>query len=473
MALNLSAAYSTGLRHAACSRCCADTDDEGDNSDGDLCVAAIAAARRPRQGSNGLVPVPASSSSSSSSSSCAREIGVSLPDIQFPAAHFVAFRGFRERLHGHNYNVSIRLGSDKLGADGYVVDFGDIKRAARDLCRTLKERTLLPTLSDVLSIKHYQSDNGQEHVQVSCEDGAQYAFPVADCALLPIMHSTAEELSEYFWTQLVSQLGAVLKERGVTWLEVGVHERPGQGASFRRSLLETAVSATASSLAVSANSASSELATTVPWKQPAVKPWVQDSIAVNAKRDGAELAFAKLLSTLGHAEASRIGPKTPARAAKAFLEQTQGLLGPDPVQLVRDGVFKFEGEGQLVAVKDIHFHSLCEHHLLPFSGTAHMAYIPNGKILGLSKFARLVDAYARRPQVQERLTNQIVEALTTLLAPRAVMVSLEARHSCMTIRGVREPNARTRTQLFAGPLKDDPLTRNMLQSSLSHQQSSL
>lgn len=486
--LNLSMAYSMRPGHTAC-RCCADSDEEVPEED-DGKGPCASARRRPRQlgSSNGVVPVPASSSSSA-----AREVGVALPDIQFAAAHFVAFHGFRERLHGHNYSVSVRLGSEKLGADGYVVDFGDVKKAARALCRTLKERTLVPTLSDVLSIKHFQNDNGQEHIQVSCEDGAQYTFPVEDCALLPIVHSTAEELSEYFWTQLNSQIGTFLQERGVTWLEVGVHERPGQGAAFRRSLLENATPAMStqgasfrrppletatpamacSASAVSPNNTASELA--VPWKPPAVNPWVQDSLAVNAnaKRDAAELAFANLLSTLGPAEASRIGPKTPARAAKAFLEQTQGLSGPDPIQLVRDGVFAFEGGSQLVAVKDIHFHSLCEHHLLPFSGTAHIAYIPDGKILGLSKFARLVDAYARRPQVQEKLTNQIVEALSTLLSPQVVMVSLEARHSCMTIRGVRETNAKTRTLLFAGPLKDDPLTRNMLQASLRQPQSSL
>eukprot|EP00930_Biecheleria_cincta_P064810 TRINITY_DN5047_c0_g1_i3.p1 TRINITY_DN5047_c0_g1~~TRINITY_DN5047_c0_g1_i3.p1 ORF type:complete len:476 (-),score=77.67 TRINITY_DN5047_c0_g1_i3:195-1622(-) len=475
MSLRLGSAYSAA--RSACT-CCSDLE-EDDVSDEACGGAAARQLRRNDGGGLQLVPTACSGTSCSSNSSAApvgssaaRELGVALPDIQFSAAHFVAFRGFRERLHGHNYSVSIRLGSEQLGADGYVIDFGDVKKAARELCRKLKERTLLPALSDVLSMKHVQNDNGNEQIQVSCEDGAQYTFPAGDCALLPIMHSTAEELSEYLWTQLVSQLGVLLKDRGVMWLEVGVQERPGQGASFRRALPQTAMTAPPT-FAVLPNSSASEPDTVVPWKPAAVKPWLQDSLTASMRKDAAEAAFANLLSTLGPAEASRIGPKTPVRAAKAFLEQTQGLSGPDPLRLVRDGVFAFEGEGQLVTVRDIHFHSLCEHHLLPFSGTAHISYIPSGKILGLSKFARLVDAYARRPQVQERLTHQIVEGLATLLCPQAVMVALEARHSCMTIRGVREPNASTSTVLFAGSLKDDPMTRNMLQSSLRHPKSSL
>jgi len=164
----------------------------------------------------------------------------------------------------------------------------------------------------------------------------------------------------------------------------------------------------------------------------------------------AEAAYRSLLSTLGSAEASRISAKTPLRAAKAFFEQTQGVTLADPLDIARGGVFDLdlEGDAQVVAVRDIHFHSLCEHHLLPFSGTAHVAYIPHKKILGLSKFARLLDAFARRPQVQERLTKQLAQGLDELLQPQVVMIALEASHSCMSIRGVREPNAKTSGSAF-------------------------
>lgn len=178
----------------------------------------------------------------------------------------------------------------------------------------------------------------------------------------------------------------------------------------------------------------------------------------------AETAFRNLIATLGPQEATRpVLAKTPARAAKAFLELTQGL-SMDPLDAVGEGIFDSDSSG-LVEVSDIQFHSLCEHHLLPFSGKARVAYLPDGKILGLSKFARLIDVFARRPQVQERLTEQVAEFLERLLKPRAVVVSMQARHACMTVRGALQPNAVTRTLVFRGPLKDDPSVLRLLGAS--------
>merc|ERR1712066_404623 len=154
--------------------------------------------------------------------------------------------------------------------------------------------------------------------------------------------------------------------------------------------------------------------------------------------------------------------KTPFRAAKAFFEQTSGLALANPLEAVGEGVFDLAESRDVVCVRDVSFHSLCEHHLLPFSGRAQFAYIPDGKILGLSKFARLLDVFARRPQVQERLTRNVAEALISLLQPRAVAVALEASHCCMSIRGVLQPGAHTRTITILGPDRDDPTIRQQL-----------
>lgn len=176
----------------------------------------------------------------------------------------------------------------------------------------------------------------------------------------------------------------------------------------------------------------------------------------------AEAAFRSLIEVLGEQEASRPElVKTPARAAKAWLELTSGIAEKDPLSAVGEGIFEVEGAQDLVAVRDIQFNSLCEHHLLPFWGTAHVAYIPDGRVLGLSKFARLLKVFSRRLQLQERLTHQFAEALDHLLAPQAVIVTMEARHACMSMRGVATP-AVTRTLAFRGPSKDNPATREML-----------
>ena len=149
---------------------------------------------------------------------------------------------------------------------------------------------------------------------------------------------------------------------------------------------------------------------------------------------------------------------TPARVARAYAEQFAGLRQrpADVLTTVFDA-----GHDEMVIVKDIEVYSTCEHHLVPFVGVAHIGYIPNvkGQITGRSKLARLVDVYARRPQVQERMTSQIADALLETLEPRGVIVVIEAEHLCMTMRGVRKPGAKTVTSAVRGSFRDNDVTR--------------
>ena len=149
---------------------------------------------------------------------------------------------------------------------------------------------------------------------------------------------------------------------------------------------------------------------------------------------------------------------TPSRVARAFAEQFSGLhQRPGDVLTT---VFEAQHE-EMVLVKDIELYSTCEHHLVPFYGSAHVGYIPNakGQITGLSKLARLVDVYARRPQVQERLTTQVADAVMGHLDPRGVIVVIEAEHLCMTMRGVRKPGAKTVTSAVRGDFRNRDRTR--------------
>jgi 6-pyruvoyltetrahydropterin/6-carboxytetrahydropterin synthase len=157
------------------------------------------------------------------------EIFVAKEYFKFNAAHFQAYAGFRERLHGHNYHVSVRI-EGPLGKDGYVVDFGDIKKATRAVCQELDERVMIPAASEVLEI----SRSGAE-VIVVCEDGTRFSFPATDCVLLPITHTSAEELAGHICRLLIERLD-VLGRRGVTAVEVAVEEAPGQEARFRQEL---------------------------------------------------------------------------------------------------------------------------------------------------------------------------------------------------------------------------------------------
>ncbi|MET0468406.1 MAG: GTP cyclohydrolase I FolE [Aeromicrobium sp.] len=174
-------------------------------------------------------------------------------------------------------------------------------------------------------------------------------------------------------------------------------------------------------------------------------------------RPRAEAAIRELLIAVGE-DPDREGLRdTPSRVAKSYGELLSGL-DQDPADVLT-AVFEV-GHDELVLVKDIEMWSMCEHHLVPFFGVAHVGYIPEegGSVTGLSKLARLVDVYARRPQVQERLTTQIAEALVEQLKPRGAIVVIEAEHLCMTMRGVRKGGAKTVTSAVRGQLRD-PATR--------------
>jgi GTP cyclohydrolase I len=166
---------------------------------------------------------------------------------------------------------------------------------------------------------------------------------------------------------------------------------------------------------------------------------------------------AKLLRDLGE-DPSRDGlAKTPDRVAKSMRFLTQGYA-QDPREMLNGAVFD-EHVDEMVVVKDIELYSLCEHHMVPFFGKCHVGYLPRGKIIGLSKIPRLVDVFARRLQVQERLTNQIASALFDLLAPRGVGVVIEAQHLCMMMRGVEKQNSRAVTSSLLGTFRSDARTR--------------
>ncbi len=171
-----------------------------------------------------------------------------------------------------------------------------------------------------------------------------------------------------------------------------------------------------------------------------------------------EAAVREILAAIGE-DPDRDGlQNTPARVARMYDEIFRGL-GTEPGAVLS---VTFEANhDEMVLVKDIPFHSTCEHHLVPFFGKAHVAYIPNqdGRITGLSKLARLVEGFARRPQVQERITAQVADTLVTVLEPRGVLVVLEAEHLCMSMRGVHKPGATTVTSAVRGLFRDDARTR--------------
>jgi len=169
-----------------------------------------------------------------------------------------------------------------------------------------------------------------------------------------------------------------------------------------------------------------------------------------------EAAVRELLAAMGE-DPGRSGLKeTPRRVAEMYRELLAGA-GRKPSEILKS----LEGDkhDEMVLVRDIPLYSLCEHHLLPFVGKAHVAYVPKGKMVGLSKIARLVECYARRLQIQERLTTQIADALMKSLSPKGVFVVVEAEHLCMTMRGVKKPGAMTTTSVVRGLFRRNPASR--------------
>ena len=168
--------------------------------------------------------------------------------------------------------------------------------------------------------------------------------------------------------------------------------------------------------------------------------------------DEIKINFERIIDLLGE-DTEREGlKKTPLRAAKAMKFLTEGYE-MEPKQILQNAIFN-EDYNEMVIVKDIELYSLCEHHMLPFFGKAHIAYIPNGKIVGLSKIPRVVDVFSRRLQVQERLTEQVLDCINETLEPIGVGVVIEASHMCMMMRGVQKQNSTTTTSGFRGSFKE-------------------
>ena len=184
-----------------------------------------------------------------------------------------------------------------------------------------------------------------------------------------------------------------------------------------------------------------------------------------------EAAVHQLLQAFGE-DACREGlERTPERVARMFDELLAGYR-VDPYKLINEALFDVDYE-DMVIVRDIEFYSLCEHHLLPFIGRAHVAYLPNGKVIGLSKIPRVVDLFARRLQVQERMTRQIADFLEAAIRPHGVAVVVEGLHLCSKIRGVKKANARMVTSAMCGSFKENDITRQEFLDHISRDTSSI
>ena len=171
-----------------------------------------------------------------------------------------------------------------------------------------------------------------------------------------------------------------------------------------------------------------------------------------------EQAVTKILELLGENPRREGLLKTPSRVAKALKFLTEGY-DQDPEEILNQALFTTSND-EMVLVRDIEFYSMCEHHMLPIIGRAHVAYIPNGKVVGLSKIPRIVNVYARRLQIQEQMTEQIADAISATIKPKGVAVVLHARHMCMEMRGVQKINSTTVSSALRGLFKSDERTRN-------------
>ena len=186
---------------------------------------------------------------------------------------------------------------------------------------------------------------------------------------------------------------------------------------------------------------------------------------LTSKKPGIKSLIENILHAIGENPKREGLLKTPERVEKSLNFLTSGY-DVDIDQLVNDALYN-ENYDEMVIVKNIDFYSLCEHHMLPFFGKCHVAYLPNGKIIGLSKVPRLVDAYGRRLQVQERLTTQIAHCIEDIVKPTGVGVVIEATHLCMSMRGVEKQNSYTTTSSMLGSFKKDPRTRGEFLSLLT------
>ncbi len=178
------------------------------------------------------------------------------------------------------------------------------------------------------------------------------------------------------------------------------------------------------------------------------KKYTKKEVFDEASKEALMKSYSSIIEEIGEITTREGILKTPERAAKAMLFLTQGYE-MDASQILKSAMFK-EDYSEMVIVKDIEVYSMCEHHMLPFFGKAHIAYIPNGYVVGLSKLPRIVDVFARRLQVQERLTDQILHAIQDNLNPLGVAVVIEASHMCMMMRGVQKQNSMTTTSAFTG-----------------------
>jgi GTP cyclohydrolase I len=187
-------------------------------------------------------------------------------------------------------------------------------------------------------------------------------------------------------------------------------------------------------------------------------PWLDDDfITAEDTQSVMEGAVRQILESIGEDPERQGLQRTPLRVAKAYAELTSGYH-VDTEALINDAVFDVDYD-EMVLVKDIDFYSMCEHHMLPFYGKAHVAYIPNGKVIGLSKIPRIVEMFARRLQVQERMTQEIADFLQETLHAQGVAVVVEGQHMCAAMRGVKKANARMTTSAMLGSFKHNPQTR--------------